>query len=94
MSSITVQFQSQTQQALVLEGPSGPFTIHRISIPSPRSGEVVVKVHSAGLNPADWKIPKYHILVDEFPAIIGSDIAGEIVQVGENVSGFKIGDKV
>ncbi|KAF4616910.1 hypothetical protein D9613_008398 [Agrocybe pediades] len=85
---------TQTQQALILEGPSGPFSMGEVPVRGPAPGEVLIKIHSAALTPADWKIPKYQIMVQEFPAILGSDIAGEIEAVGEGVNNFKKGDRV
>jgi Zn-dependent alcohol dehydrogenase len=42
----------------------------------------------------DWKIPKYGVVREEYPAILGADGAGIVEQVGEGVTAFKKGDKV
>ena len=55
---------------------------------------MLVKVHAAALNPVDWKIQKYGIFIETFPAILGSDVAGEVVELGAGVSSFKVGDRV
>ncbi|KAF9564506.1 GroES-like protein [Agrocybe pediades] len=86
--------RSQKHLALVLEGPDGPFTLKELPTPTPKKGEVLVKVQSCGLNPADWKIPKYKIILTEFPGVLGFDIAGELVEVGEDVSNYEAGDRV
>ena len=70
--------------------------------PTPRDDEVLIKVHAASANPADWHLlratpffarltvgllkPKYKIL--------GSDIAGRVEAVGRNVKQFQPGDEV
>lgn len=83
-----------TQQALVLEQKQGTFVVSQRPIPRPGAGELVVKVQAAGLNPVDWKIQATGFLVEEYPAVLGSDIAGDIYQVGEGVEGWARGDKV
>lgn len=65
------------------------------------SNEVLVKVHAAGLNPPDWYLRDgYRALPPEwwpdptFPLILGTDISGVVVDVGEDVSEFTIGNEV
>ena len=57
--------------------------------------ELLVKVHAAGINPIDNMIPTgifKAVLHFQLPATVGSDLAGEIVAVGEKVTAFKPGD--
>ena len=68
-------------------------------VPSITKGdELLIKVHSAALNPADYKIiftriPFYRWFI--FPNYgIGKDFSGEVVLVGDMVSKFRIGDRV
>jgi NADPH:quinone reductase-like Zn-dependent oxidoreductase len=65
--------------------------------PTPGRGEVLVKVAAASINPVDLSERK-GLLKDwkplNFPAIIGWDMAGTIVEVGEGVSNFNAGDRV
>ncbi|KAE8685303.1 putative quinone-oxidoreductase-like protein [Hibiscus syriacus] len=66
-------------------------------IPSPKKDEVLIKVEAASINPIDWKIQNgiaRPFLPRKFPHIPGTDVAGEIVQVGSEVKRFKAGDKV
>jgi NADPH:quinone reductase-like Zn-dependent oxidoreductase len=64
--------------------------------PEPKADEVLVKVHAAAVNPADWKIRDG--MGDRFglklPLILGGDIAGTIEEVGVEVKNFKQGDAV
>ena len=65
--------------------------------PSISSNQVLIKVHSAGINPLDWKIREGQLrflLGSKFPMILGNDVSGTIVDVGSNVTNFKIGDEV
>lgn len=85
---------SSTHKALLLEKKFGGYAVGDIATPKPGPGELLVKVHAAALNPVDWKIQKYGIFIETFPAILGSDVAGEVAELGEGVSGFKVGDRV
>lgn len=85
---------SQTQKALILNKKQGDFVISTIPVPKPGKDEVLVKIVSSALNPVDWKIQKYGWWIEEYPSIFGTDIAGEVVELGEGVSKFAVGDRV
>ncbi|KAF9562755.1 medium-chain dehydrogenase/reductase like protein [Agrocybe pediades] len=72
------------------------YVVDEIPVPTPGKGQILVKVKAAALNPADWKVRKLQakILFETFPAILGSDIAGDVEAVGEGVDDFKVGDRV
>lgn len=68
-------------------------------IPRPiiKSNQILVKVHSASVNPVDWKVRngKFKIVMgNKFPKILGFECSGEIIEVGANITKFKIGDRV
>lgn len=70
--------------------------INETAIPSIGSGEVLVRVHAAGVNPVDYKIRNgsmKFISGKKFPRIPGGDIAGVVEQAGEK-SIYRPGDKV
>jgi len=63
----------------------------------PRGNEIVVKNRAVAINPVDWLMPIIGDLAFpwvKYPAIFGSDVAGEAVEVGAAVSRFKPGDRV
>jgi NADPH:quinone reductase-like Zn-dependent oxidoreductase len=64
--------------------------------PEPKADEVLVKVHVAAVNPADWKIRDEMGERSGFtlPLILGGDIAGTVETVGDGVENFKKGDAV
>lgn len=68
------------------------------STPQIKADEVRIKNHASSVNPRDWMIRsgRYQLqfLVPSFPLILGSDFAGEVLEVGTKVRGFKEGDKV
>jgi len=76
----------------------GPEVLELVEAAEPRAsvGEVVVAVKAAGVNPIDWKIrrairPTGPITTPRRP---GSDAAGVIVEVGDGVTGWSVGDAV
>lgn len=56
--------------------------------------EVGIKVTATAINPADWKFRDTNSFIPGYPAVLGSDAAGEIAAVGADVSGFTVGDRV
>lgn len=63
----------------------------------PRDNEIVVKNHAVAINPLDWILQcagNIFFPWIKYPFILGSDLAGEVVEVGHGVSRFKVGDRV
>ena len=87
-------------QAYLLQGTSGPDSLHLAELPTPAPGpdEVLVEIKALSLNPVDFKTARggalYQTITANGPAIVGWDIAGEVTQVGAGVTGFKPGDAV
>jgi NADPH:quinone reductase-like Zn-dependent oxidoreductase len=74
--------------------PTKVVKIEDIDMPKLKCNEVMVKVEAAGYNYNDlWAIWGEPIKVPS-PHISGSDVAGTIVEVGEDITKFKVGDKV
>ncbi|MFM2381839.1 MAG: hypothetical protein RLZZ76_606 [Candidatus Parcubacteria bacterium] len=70
-----------------------------ISKPTIKNNEVLVKTVSLSINPVDYKARSNSgalswLFGEERPAILGWDLSGTIVEVGEDVTDFKIGDVV
>ena len=65
--------------------------------PQPSAGEILIRVHAAGINPVDWKIREGHLkekLHHKFPLILGWDVSGVVESIGPGVTLFKPGDEV
>ncbi|MGL4091209.1 NADP-dependent oxidoreductase [Agrobacterium cavarae] len=64
--------------------------------PEPAAGEVLVKVHAAGVNPIDWKIRggAGERMGMTLPIRLGSEVVGTIETCGAGVSQFQKGDAV
>lgn len=63
-----------------------------VPVPTPAEHEVLIKVHAAGLNPVDYKIVEGGVSAWRYPYILGLDVAGEIVGVGQGVRTWHVGD--
>ncbi|XP_006775970.1 PREDICTED: quinone oxidoreductase [Myotis davidii] len=66
-----------------------------VAVPIPKDHQVLIKVHACGVNPVDTYIRSgSYSRKPLLPYTPGSDVAGVIEAVGENVSAFKKGDRV
>lgn len=64
--------------------------------PKIKKGYVLIRVLASSVNPIDFKmrIGNFPQLMGAFPAILHSDVAGVIEEIGANVTEFKVGDEV
>ena len=71
------------------------FEYGELSDPVPAAGEVVVDIHAASINAADWKMRagQYPAKID-FPHVPGRDFSGVVAALGKGASDFKVGDAV
>ena len=78
-------------------GDNSMFELREVPSPRPAAGQVRVKLAASSINPVDAKVRSgamKAVMPVTFPAILGHDIAGEIVELGSGVTGFKVGDRV
>jgi NADPH:quinone reductase-like Zn-dependent oxidoreductase len=82
-------------KAVRIHETGGPDVLRYEEIPEPplRKDHILVRVKSCAMNHLDLWIRK-GIPKVKLPHILGSDVAGEIVELGEYVSGFKVGQRV
>jgi NADPH2:quinone reductase len=86
-------------RAVRFDSYGGPDVLYVTDIdrPVPAAGEVLVEVRAAGINPGEAGI-RTGALHEQFPATFpsgeGSDLAGVIVEIGDRVSDFAVGDEV
>ena len=84
-------------KAMLSTEPGGPETLvlTELPLPEPRKNEVRIRVRAAGLNFPDTLIIRdLYQMKPPRPFAPGGEVAGEIDAVGENVEGFKPGDRV
>jgi formyltetrahydrofolate deformylase len=83
--------------AAVLRSARASLVVAPVETPEPRADEVVVRVRAVAVNPVDWVVQgtgpvTYRWL--RYPAVLGSDVAGEVVAIGSDVTRFRVGDRV
>ena len=84
-------------KAAFLESPGAPDVIRlgELPTPTPRQGEILVRVKAAALNPIDVYIRAGAIAMTlPKPFITGTDVAGTVEATGPGVRRFKVGDRV
>ncbi|MGK7933016.1 MAG: NAD(P)-dependent alcohol dehydrogenase [Microcystaceae cyanobacterium] len=91
-------------KAIVLTqyGSSDALKLQDVEKPTPKEGEVLVKIHATAINDWDWCVmrgkPFYiRLLCGLFKPnipILGAEIAGYVETVGQNVTQFQLGDAV
>ena len=79
-----------TQIGLIRD-EDGTSHLKTFPVPEPGTNEVLIRNVAVASNPKDWKAP---MMVKDFTYIEGSDVAGEIVKLGEGVTGLKVGQRV
>jgi NADPH:quinone reductase-like Zn-dependent oxidoreductase len=84
-----------TMRAVRFHEFGGPevLVVEEVPRPTPKEGEVLVRVHAAGVNPADWKMRRGMIKVP-VPRTAGVDLAGVVESVGPGVTEFQPGQAV
>ncbi len=78
-------------------GPPENLVVEAVPVPQPKDGEVLVRVHAAGVNPVDWKFRKGMYKANnplQLPYIAGFDLAGVVEAVGPGVTGFAKGQAI
>ncbi len=95
---------SNTMNAYVLDAYGPPSNLHlrQVPRPVPAPNEVLVRVAATGLNAADWRIMRAQpfLVRMEFGwkkpriPVIGVDMAGTVIGVGNEVTAFRPGDRV
>jgi NADPH:quinone reductase len=84
-------------KAVVMREFGGPevLRVEEVATPKARTGWVVLKVLAAGVNRLDHYLREGSVTRDlALPHVLGSDAAGEVVEIGSGVQGFSLGDRV
>lgn len=80
-----------------MKAPKIPLVVESAPYTQPGANEIVIKNHAVAINPVDWMNVEMGNMMFSWlkcPFIIGSDVAGQVVQIGSAVTGHKVGDRV
>jgi NADPH:quinone reductase len=83
--------------AIVVDKLRGQPRLAELPKPNPKSDQLLVQVAASGLNPFDWKLADgimEGVVPNVLPFVLGLDAAGIVVQLGEAVTRFEVGDRV
>ena len=76
-------------------GPIEDIEYKEVEEPNLTENDILIKVSSVGVNfPDGLLVQGKYQLKPETPFIPGMEVAGEVIELGSNVSDFKIGDRV
>lgn len=90
-------------RAALIDRFGGPEELHvsgDVSVPSPATDEILIRVVAAGTNPLDYKIRDgssgmaKKLKTDDFPLILGREASGVVEALGDDARGFDIGQTV
>ncbi|ADD40597.1 NADP-dependent oxidoreductase [Stackebrandtia nassauensis] len=86
----------KTMRAISQNELGGPEVLRLIETtrPEPGYGEVLVRVHAAGVNPVDPAARETGLYIGKPPFILGWDVSGVVEEVGIGVTRFRVGDEV
>jgi NADPH2:quinone reductase len=75
---------------------NNPKSLQDVELPMPalQARDVLVKVAAIAVNPVDTKVRKPKDKIELTPKVLGWDATGEVVEVGAQVTKFKVGDRV
>ena len=79
-------------QAVIVEHRGEAGTLRDVPIPQPGTGELLVRITAASVNPIDWKLRDRGDR--PLPFVLGQDFAGVVSRVGEGVSDYAEGERI
>ena len=97
LSSETMHMPSTNPRAAWLHAARQPLRVDQAPRTAPGRGEILVRNRAVAINPFDGIVQSLGSLVTpwlRYPAVLGSDIAGEVLAVGPDVRRFAPGDRV
>lgn len=83
-----------TMHAMMFFGVNQKLEYVEVPTPKPLAGQVLLRVLACGVCRTDLHIVDGDLSNPKLPLVLGHEIVGEIVEVGENVTDFKVGERV
>ncbi|MFJ9912125.1 NADP-dependent oxidoreductase [Actinacidiphila glaucinigra] len=86
----------RTMRAIIQDVLGGPEVLREAELerPAPGIGQLLVRVHAAGLNPTDTKHRQSGLFLGNPPFVLGWDVSGVVEETGLGVALFQPGDEV
>lgn len=81
-------------RAMVLEQVGQPLQLRDLPLPKPQPHQVLVRVRACGVCRTDLHVFDGELSNPKLPLILGHEIVGEVVEVGESVAGLREGQRV
>lgn len=81
-------------RAMIFEQPGRPLILHHLAIPRPAAGQLLMKIRACGICRTDLHIVDGDLDRPNLPLVLGHEIVGEVVELGEHVAGFSVGQRV
>jgi len=81
-------------RAMVLTAPGQPLRLTQAPVPQPGPDQALIRVHACGVCRTDLHIVDGELTQPKLPLIPGHEIVGAVVQVGGNVTRFRVGERV
>ena len=85
-------------KALMFLSPGAPLTLEEVPIPPLQPDQLLVRIRSAGICGTDLHFYQHDELAKgkklRYPYILGHEMAGEVIEVGKNVTRFAVGDRI
>ena len=94
---MTANSAGVANQGLWLRSRRGRWAVDAAPIPSAGAGQIVVRVRAVAVNPVDAVPGVARLIIApwlRYPTILGSDVAGDVLDVGAGVTRFVVGDRV
>ena len=85
---------ADTMRAVVIVNYGGSLQVATRPVPRPGFGEVLIQVRASGLCSTDLHLLSGRQPLGDLPRIVGHELAGEIVELGEGVSRWQTGERV
>ncbi|KAK5125203.1 hypothetical protein LTR85_000879 [Meristemomyces frigidus] len=77
-----------------LKAKERPLVVGNAPYAMPPAGHVSIQVFDVAINPIDWLMQEGDLFGLKYPNILGLDVAGEVFEIGEDVSDFHVGQRV
>lgn len=81
-------------RAMILDAPGQPLRLAELPIPSPRPEQVLIQVHTCGICRTDLHVVDGELTQLKLPLVPGHQIVGTVVETGDRVQQFHVGDRV